>query len=168
MNLQQKKGLLDNLYYNVGKQQTDYFVCGTYIDKKGIKQFTKWRKYLDAVSCVDVLNGQNDWKTLKYFESINQRQILPNEIVLDLEDPKQLKPVVDKLKKWGWEYSIFSTGSRGHHVHIFFNEDFTTDEKEAIVRKFGADVQKCSEKNLIALEGENHWKTGRPKQEVTI
>ena len=165
--LQEKKGLLDEIFYKKNNQR-DFFLCGTYI-KDGEKKFTTWKTYLNAVANIDVLDlGNNNWKDLKYFEQINQRSILPHEIVLDLEVAEQLGPIVEKIKEWGWECSVFETGSRGYHIHVFFNEDFTIEEKEAIVKKLGTDLQKCSEKNLIALENFPHWKTNRMKKEVEL
>ena len=167
--LQTKKGFLDEIYYKKNKQR-DFFVCGTY-EKDGEIRFTKWKKYLGCVAIIDVVNDDNDWKDLAYFEQINQRQILPNEIVLDIEDPTQLKPILQKIKDFDWdknEVIVFETGSRGYHIHLFGDKDMNEKEKEAIVSRLGADIQKCSEKNLIALENEKHWKTGRLKLEVDI
>lgn len=162
--LQEKKGWLDKLFYKENKQR-DFFVCGTF----GNRQFTKWKTYLNSVAIIDVLDlSNNDWKDLSFFKQINNRQIFPHEIVLDIEEPEKLKPIIEKLKNWGWRYSAFETGSRGYHISIFFDEDFIVEEKESIVLKLGTDIQKCSEKNLIALENEKHWKTGRLKLEIEI
>ena len=162
--LQTKKGFLDEIYYKKNNQR-DFFVCGTY-EKDGEIRFTKWKKYLNCVAIIDVLNWDNNWKDKAFFEQINQRQILPNEVVLDIEDPSQLKPIVQDLQ--GWDYHVFETGSRGYHIHIYFNRDMTIIEKENVVKKLGTDIQKCSEKNLIALENCPHWKTGRMKLEVDL
>ena len=162
--LQSKKGLLDKMFYKVNNQR-DFFVAGTYKDEEGNIKFSKWKTYLNSVSNIDVTdNDINKWKEKDYFESIDQRQILPNEIVLDLEDPAQLKPILEKLK--GWNFSVWKTGSRGYHIHILFNRDMTTIEKENVIKKLDTDVQKCSEKCLIALENCPHWKTGNKKTEV--
>jgi len=162
--LQNKKGWLDFLFYKENAQR-DFFVCGTY----GERKFTKWKSYLNSVANIDVLNlSNNDWKELQYFKQINQRQILPHEIVLDIEEPEQLKPIMEKIKEWDWEGVVFETGSRGYHIHLLSKEDFTEEEKEAIVLKLGTDIQKCSEKNLIALENYPHWKTGNLKREIEI
>lgn len=167
--LQEKKGLLDEIYYKKNNQR-DFYLCGTYI-KDGEKKFTRWKTYRNCVANIDVLNlKNNDWKDLEFFKSINQRSVLPQEIVLDVEECEKIKGVIDEIKSWDLdlEYFIFETGSRGFHVHIFFNEDFTIEEKEAIVEKLGTDIQKCSEKTLIALENCAHFKTGCMKREVEI
>lgn len=161
-----KKGYLDYIYYVLGKQKSDFWVCGTYIDDDGNKKFTKWKKYSEAIMCIDESNHTETWQEKKYFEQINQRQILPNEIVLDLEEPERLKKILDTLIKWGWKFNVFYTGSRGYHIHLLVDRIMNTKEKEAIVKKIGTDIQKCSEKNLIALEYQPHWKTGKKKEEI--
>ena len=161
-----KKGWLDYLYYKTGRQQTNFFVCGTY-SKGGKIGFTKWKTYLDSVAVIDLLNHSETWEERKYFEAINQRQILPNEIVLDIEIPDELNPILDKIKAWGWkEYFVFKTGSKGFHIHLFFNRDMKIKEKEAVVKNLDTDIQKCNEKNLIALEYCPHWRTGKLKEEI--
>jgi len=164
--LQEKKGWLDMLFYKENKQR-DFFVCGTYINKDKEKKFTEWKTYLNSVANIDVLDlSKNNWKDLKYFKQINQRQIFPHEIVLDIEEPEQLKPIIKIIKDKLDIFKVYETGSRGHHIHIYFNRNITTKEKELIILKLGTDVQKCYEKNLIALENFPHWKTGKLKQEI--
>lgn len=164
--MKSKKAFLDKLYYDIGKQTYDFFLCGTY-EKKGEKLFTKWKKYSECIFPIEFDGSADDWKDKKFFEQINQRQILPIEVVLDIEEKKQIKPIVKKLIKWGWEYSIWETGSRGYHIHMIFKEELNQEEKEAIVKKLGTDIQKCSDKCLIALENCSHWKTGNPKQLIS-
>lgn len=161
-----KKAFLDNLYYDVGKQNYDFFVAGTY-KKKGEKLFSKWKKYSEAVFPIEVDGTCDEWQVQKFFEQINQRQILPIEVVLDIEEKEQVNPIIKKIEKWAWEVSIWATGSRGYHIHMIFKEELNREEKEAIVKKLGTDIQKCSEKCLIALENCPHWKTGNPKTEIS-
>lgn len=145
---------LDYLFYDIGKQNYDFYL--QYSKKDEI--MTKWKKYSEV--CFDYENPKNKW----FLEHCNQRQILPIEIVLDLEEKNQLKPTVQKLKKFNLMYYIFGTGSRGYHIHIFFNKELTSEEKSKIINYFGADTQKASNKTLIALEFAPHWKSGEIKQ----
>jgi hypothetical protein len=161
-----KKNWLDKLYYEVGKQQYDFFLCGTY-EKKGETLFSKWKLYSEAIFPTDFDGTCDNWKVRNFFEQINQRQILPIEIVLDIEEKERIKPIVKMLEKWKWEYSIWNTGSRGYHIHLIFKEELNQEEKKAVVKKLGTDMQKCSDKCLIALEYENHWKSGKPKQLIS-
>ena len=166
--IEKKKKTLDNLYYNIGKQQFDFFVAGTFKQKDGVIGFSKWKKYSEAVFPIDFDGScREDWKTQKFFEQINQRQILPIEVVLDIEDKNQIKPIVEKLEKWKWDYEIWDTGSRGYHIHIISKEEFNQEEKEAFIRNLGTDMQKCSDKCLIALENCPHWKTGNLKRMIS-
>jgi len=153
-----KKSWLDYLFYKVGQQKYDLYL--QYSKKNGVK--TKWRKYSEI--CFDYEDPKNKW----FLEHVNQRQVLPIEIVLDLEEEKQLKPTIEKLRKFGIIFYVFSTGSRGFHIHIFFNRELSEKEKLQIIKHFGADPQKASKKCLISLEYVPHWKSGKIKQEVNV
>lgn len=153
-----KKSWLDFLFYKVGKQQYDFYL--QYSEKNRIN--TKWRKYSEV--CFDSEDPKNNW----FLEHVNQRQVLPIEVVLDLEKKEQLKPTIEKLKSMGITFYVFSTGSRGFHIHIFFNREISEKEKLRIIKFFGADSQKASKKCLISLEYAKHWKSGKMKQEVKV
>ncbi|MFA5992764.1 MAG: hypothetical protein WC796_03595 [Candidatus Pacearchaeota archaeon] len=150
------KEWLDKLFYQIGKQQYDYFL--QFSEVNGVK--TKWRKYSEI--CFDYENPKN-----KLFLSIvNQRQILPCEVVLDIENKEQLPIIISELNKIGLTFYVFSTGSRGYHVHLFFNRALSQAEKIAIIKYFKTDIQKASNKTLIALEFAKHWKSGKIKELV--
>jgi len=170
MNLKKKKAELDRIYYEVGKQQYDFYVCGTFKDKEGKTCFTKWRKYSEAVMPIDFDGSCDNWIDESFFSQINQRQILPNEIVLDIEDKAQIKDKLEVLKRTEHieEFSVWDTGSRGYHIHIFFKKPVKEKHKTHICKSLGADVQKCNEKNLIALENTPHWKTDKLKLKVNL
>ena len=155
-----KKAWLDYLYYHVGKQQFDFFVCGLKLLPDGNVFATKWKKYSEV--CFPL----NPWESNK-IEWLNQRQIFPNEIVLDIEEKENIKPIVEKLEESELDYTIWETGSRGYHISILFPEKLTQKKKEAAVKILGTDLQKCSEKCLIALENCPHWKTGKLKKEIS-
>ena len=50
---------------------------------------------------------------------------------------------------------------------MFFKEEFDEDEKLFVIEKLGTDIQKCSDKCLIALENYPHWKTGNIKKQIS-
>ena len=168
MDNKEKKSILDKLYYKIGKQQYDFFVAGSYT-KDEEKYIGKWKKFSEAVFPIDYAGTCEDWKTQRFFEQIDQRQILPNEIVLDIEEREQIKPILITLKnlKSIDTYFIYETGSRGYHIHLFFKEEFDEDEKLFVLKKLGTDIQKCSDKCLIALENYPHWKTGNIKKQIS-
>ncbi len=163
--LKDEKILIDNLYYDLGKQNFDFFLCGTYM-KNGERLFTKWKRYSECIFPIDFDGACPDWKTQSFFEQINQRQIFPNEVVLDLEEKEQLEPTIKKLKEWGIKFKVYSTGSRGYHLHCLFEDSMNEEDKRRLINSFGADVQKNSDKTMIALENYPHWKTGKIKEEI--
>jgi len=156
-----KKRWLDYLYYEVGRQHHNFEVCG--LKKEGDKVIaTRWKKYLDAVSIVDVNEDHKlDW--------INNRTIFPFELVLDIEDQKKLREVKNKIRKACLNNCyIYESGSRGYHIHIFFRENLTQEIKERWIEYFGADITKAGSRVMIALENCAHWKTGREKKLIGI
>lgn len=152
-----KKEWLDFLYYNIGKQQYDFFVCGLKKLENGEIKATKWKKYSEV--CFPL----NSWE-YKKIDWVNQRQILPNELVLDIENKENFENIKEKVKKFLFgNYRIYDTGSRGYHIHIFSIFPITKNIKEFFCKIFGSDIVKGGEKTMIALENTPHWKTGRIK-----
>ena len=151
-----RKAWLDYLFYDVGQQQFDFYVSGL-IKQDDETISTKWKKYSEVVFPVDF---DKDWK----LEWINQRQIFPHEIVLDVEDIWKLDPILKKLPEFATHYWVFLTGSRGAHVHCFFNRNLPEEQKRIFIKYFDTDSMKVYEKTMIALEFAKHWKTGNQKE----
>ena len=164
--MKNKKEWLDKLYYNVGKQNFDFEICGTYIKKDGNVGFTKWIKYSKCIFPIDFDGTSDDWKAQKFFEQTNQRQIFPNEIVLDIEQKEGIDNIIKNLNDLKVKYYLFSTESRGYHIHIFFKKEVSQNKKLALIKKFGADEMKDKEKVLISLEYAPHWKSGKLKEKI--
>lgn len=157
-----KKAWLDYLYYEIGKQRYDFKLCGLKLIKSDSEPdqiiFTKWKPYSEV--CFN-LNPEEDYK----IEWVNNREILPNEIVLDIDDYSRtscnmkLKEVVTKLKKLLFKnFYIYDTGSKGYHIHIFSISTITKEDKRFLIKYFGTDLLKMN--GMIALEHCPHWKTG--------
>jgi len=146
-----KKNQLDKLHYEKDKQQGNLELAFSFKDKEGNPKWSKWRKYLDV---------QSDEK---FLEKVNNRKILPNEIVIDIEEPNKFPEILEQVKKDFQFYSAYHTGSRGNHIHLWFDEALTPEEKKAVIERYGADLQKATERCMIALENFPHWKTGNPK-----
>ena len=151
-----KKCFLDYLFYSLGKQNHDFYL--QYSQEEGVK--TKWRKYSEV--CVDCENPKNKW----FIENCNQRQILPFEVVLDLEEKERINPIVKELKERELIFYVYLTGSRGYHIHIFMKRELTEREKLNMIKQFNADTQKASGKCLISLEYAPHWKSNKIKDLV--
>jgi len=118
-------------------------------------------------------------ETLFYmFEQCNHRQIQPYEIVIDLDDEDSIAGVdkiCDLLDKYRETYFCFTTGSKGYHIHIIeksfvksiIDRQKVRIELYRIIKKqtgFDIDLQKASDKVLIAMENTPHWKTGNKKK----
>lgn len=154
-----KKEWLDFLYYDLGKQQFDFLVCGLKKTDKGTIA-TPWKKYSELIFPL------NPWEDYK-IQYINQRQIFPNEVVLDIEEKDRLEPIIDELNKFENinKFYVFETGSRGYHIHIFFKNSLNEKTKAKIINYFQTDMHKASDKTMIALEWCEHWKSGKIKRE---
>src|SRR6056297_1411681 len=63
--------ILGELYYFIGKQQTNFRIFTNYIKSDGSKGFTKWVYYLNA--------------TEEELDKATHRTLLKNEIVLDFD-----------------------------------------------------------------------------------
>lgn len=151
-----KKAWLDYLYYKIGKQQYDFRLNGLKKTEEGGKS-TKWKKYSEIIFPI------NPWETEK-ISWINNREILPIEVVIDIENNTLLEQIKEKLIEDKIKpIYLFSTGSRGFHIHIFFNEEFSVKEKLAIIKRYSGDEQKAGN-TTIALEYSKHWKSGKMKE----
>ena len=156
MNFKSKKGWLDYLYYRINKQR-DFALCGLFkLPDKEVRA-AKWTSYHRAIFPVDY---NEDWK----LKNINQRQILPSEVVLDIETKEGINETIQKLKERHIEHYVYDTGSRGVHISIFFDRDLNREEKERIIKTFGGDLQKSANITMIALEFTEHWKSGKKKE----
>lgn len=114
-------------------------------------------------------------------KSINQRRLLPDEVVLDFDDTsdleltrKKAEYIIDFFRKKVSPplfYGLFYNGN-SYHLHIFkpklLHSNLTTDAEREKARKHilsiaGADLQLASEKHLIALEWCRHFKHNKVK-----
>jgi len=136
----------------------DFYV--TYLNKD--YKWKKWKKYSEL----------NDYE----LKNANNRQVLKTEVVVDVEtkDENIMRYIIAKLDFFGYGYSVWDTGGKGYHIHLFFDEldKFDADvvpyiKKYILLRTFGnlscIDLQKTFNKVLIALEYSRHRKTGKPK-----
>lgn len=133
------------------------------------KDKPKWTKHQS------VLGLWHSEKGMESLSKMNVRQILPCEIVLDMDNDvseKKLNEICDALEKCGFPYKAYFTGSKGYHIHIFDNDLVSYSEQSRqkirhfLISKFGCDMMKASEKTMIALEDVPHFKTGNPKRIV--
>ena len=167
-NLQRKKKFLDYLFYDIGKQNEDYWVCGSYTKDNGEIGFSPWITYRNALFHIDFDGISEDWQDYAFFKQISHRSILKNEVVVDLETKDTINDVVVALRKNKMKFTVWETHSRGYHIHIFFKDELSERQKKFIIKKYGGDVAKAGPKVLIACEHAIHWKSGKLKSLVLI
>ena len=116
--LRQKKAHLDRLYYEMNNQRDFYLAIMT--RKDGLTKCSKWRPY--SVICFPINHDgtAEDSRAQWFFSRVNNRTILPCEVVLDGESMDSYQAVIELLNLKGWGYYAYETGSRGFHVHIRF------------------------------------------------
>ena len=157
--------ILGYVYYNIGRQCTNFRICTNYIKKDGFKGFSKWVYYLDSTD-----NNKSE---------ATHRTLLKNEIVLDydpfnnetLEELKiRVEEVYNDLIKRKIYFNCFETGSRGYHIHIFINDMLFLEQiqrnewRNEFINYYKAEAQKNTENVPIALENVPHWKSGKIKK----
>lgn len=130
----------------------------------------RWSKHRSVLEC-----WESEWG-IQWLTTVNNRQILPCEIVIDLDDKdcnikNKMNWICDKLDIQGISYASYFTGSKGYHIHIIDKQLFfmNTREREKarlkLIEAIGADTHKKDEV-MIALENVPHWKTGIKKEIV--
>jgi hypothetical protein len=101
--------------------------------------------------------------------TINLRFIFPTEVVFDCETEQTKDGVVKLLKEKKYGFTLWKTGSRGFHVHMFIPAldemppDMRGEIKGIYIEKFGGDEKMKEPRRMIALEGRPHFKTGNQK-----
>ena len=136
------------------------------IKGKNIEYWSKWVKF-------------SEWDK-KNKLAANYRQVFPNEIVLETdlskeENAKITQEVTMILRKNNYSFSVYFTGNKSYHVHIWFNNlaGFNDIQRTKIKNLFcdnfpahikdKIDRSNLTKKNLILIEGAEHIKTGRKK-----
>lgn len=155
-----KQEFLQQIYKAFGDFDLWYIKDYVVDAKKAIPGWSHWKKYTECTEA-DLLEA-------------NLRSVLKEEIILDIEDPQNFAPILGQLDRMAIAYMAFDTGSRGYHISMIFPEltekpnNEVTLIKDQIIKHFGCDISKKSERNLIALEYMPHFKTGRLKKLYTF
>ena len=155
---------LDRLYYQFGRQITDFEMQILSLDSA-----SKRKPYSEIGFKKDM------W----WLEKVNNRTILLNEIVLDIDPDKgettedfenRILKTIEEIKMYNFDYWGIFNSNRGVHIHLFQNRlmNLSPDERkktrESLISRFKADMNKTSEKSNIALELTPHWKSGKIKE----
>lgn len=129
---------------------------------------TRWRPWL-------WVREHPEWVKLT-----NQRLISRSEIVFDLdpgpnETPQtfqeRIRATHRALRDKGFLIlNAYTTGSRGVHIHTLLHglevlqPEMRRKVKSFYLHRYQADPAKSTPRCMIALEGEPHWKSGKPKE----
>ena len=149
---------LDELYYDIGRQMTDFEL-----------QIQNQDGYMSKRYKYSYVGFQKK----RFIVEANARTILKNEIVIDLDDgtKEEMYLKAGIVKKYFPSAKVYDSGSKGIHIHIFDRSmlHMTKQEREDYrmrhIKMFDADPQKAYERTTIALEYAPHWKTGVIKDE---
>lgn len=152
-------------------------ICYSYY-QNGEKYFSKWISFLWLMEQEPNIYIQKIHMTREEFiNKSSHRSVLDFEIMIDIDEKGRFKSIknktiaiLNKLNRAGIKYSCYFSGSKSYHVSILLPElkwcspKLRTKIKEVFLKSFGGDLQKASLRNMIALEGEPHWKTNKIKQ----
>ena len=169
---------LCKLYYETGKQTTDFQLQIAMKDANGEQMWSRRKSFLTVHTLEDT----------KWIQRANNRTTLNNEVILDYDRVILPEDVMKDLhvlsaitycKKKHYRYAVYHTGSKGVHVHIYIDDLFRMSPydrkryREQLIARFRGDIglkpnfsgdyQKASDNVPIALEFVPHWKIGRPK-----
>lgn len=130
-----------------------------FIDKQTATHWASWKEFCDC--------------TAEEKEKANLRQIFPTEILLDIDQPEEYAKILEQIKEDALKYYAYKTGSRGYHIHLFYDNLAELDVnirnkiRKIIIRKYGADEAKSSEQGIVAKEYMPHFKTGVEKDKLS-
>lgn len=154
----------------------------SYKAEDGTMRFSKWVKWcwLQEFNSSDYIKELKTTRN-RFIERVSHRSVLDIEIMIDVDDSGEFKTIKSKaksicnlLKERNIKYSVYFSGSKSYHISFlipelrFVSDYERTKIKRDFLEKIGGDTLKASLRNLIALEGARHWKTGKIKKEVFL
>jgi hypothetical protein len=130
-----------------------------------------WTKHRSVMECWQSEEG------IKWLDTVNNRGGLDCEVRIDIDAGertpeavrKQFDDACDTLDRLDKEYLGFTSGSRGYHIHLFFDDLVTKDRdtirniKSWLISKLGGELLKVNNSPMLTLEWSPNNKTGLPK-----
>lgn len=180
LNFSKQEYLMGFLVNKLGCKELE--ITYNYKLKDGTKMFSKWKKITDLweLESNDLVPGTKQTRD-EFIKKATHRSVLDIEIMIDIDEEgkynsirEKAKAIIKKFKENRIVYTNYFSGSKSYHLSIIIPElrELSIIQRTEIKRKFlssiGADIQKASNRNMIALEGELHWKTGKQKLEVNL
>lgn len=109
-----------------------------------------------------------------HMKDLKGKEVYCDELLLDVDNPEQLEPVIDVLRNLGWNYTQYTTGNRGAHFHVcikpIMGEHVPYSIKQFLrrVELFErVDTSFYHPAGQFRQEGATHQKTGKIKTLVT-
>lgn len=155
-----KKAWLDHLFYDIGRQATDFWLTGAWM-QGGEVHFSKWVSCLATQENVRLLNG------------LNQRTALYNETILEYDGSWcNYMELIRQLREDGVAFLAYATPQhRSCHIHTYWDDSLilmSRQDRQAfrqkVIARYGCDSALSSDRHMVALEGCPHWKTGQIKR----
>lgn len=122
-----------------------------------------WSRHLSVMECWE--KGDNN-----FLARVNNRQILPCEIVMDIDEgdiEEKVNGICSYLSQFSnIRYQVWKSGGKGMHIHMILprwqDSNFLHKEvvRRRLIKMFGCDPAKISQNVMIQLEGAPHRKTG--------
>jgi len=174
------------LYNNRGYR--DLRICLN-IHRKGETYFSKWFLFDDLMHVdpdermyVGFSNREHMYMTRnELIENATHRTVMDTEIVYDIDDVKweqgmELSSIRYKAKciQKKVNGSVWFTGSKSYHIHTYipkmkdWSKKKRRDYKASMLELMHSDMNKASEKCMIAMEMARHYKSGKRKVKVIL
>ena len=158
----------------------DLCICHNYtIDNQ--KYFTKWMNFIDILKYEpDEYIKEVHMTRDTFIEKATHRSVLGVELMIDIDEPgnhisikEKAEDICNRLKKSNISFTCHFSGSKSYHISILVPDlrkqgrSYINNYKKRILSNLvKSDGLKASTRNMIALEGVKHWKTGNIKREV--
>lgn len=141
--------------------------------------FSKRYSYMDLIhkdpwEYIPIGTNVNSKKIMvkDFILEATHRTILDIEFIFDVDD----EPIFETAKKIMNKYKennpvCYFTGSKSYHIHIFderLRDHYYKKYKDGVLLQNNSDGGKGSERQLIAIEGAKHYRSGKIKEEVQI
>lgn len=168
------------LYFLTNNTGFNVEICHSYKRQDDTLGFSKWISYMELSHY-----NENEYvpkakmTRSQFIQKASHRSILDIEIVIDIDEPGNYNSIKEKtkgicymLQKKHAEFLLYWTGSKSYHLHIFIPELRKLSKyqrqkrKERMLKELGADIQKSTERCMIAFERQPHYKSGKPKERV--
>jgi len=179
-----KEMFLYHMFNDLGHE--NLCLSHNYLQEDGEQGFSKWIPYkkIMELSQDDLIPG-TDHSRKTFIQAATHRTILPIELVLDIDDSllnnetvfSNVKEkaiwAIKKIKERGGDPIVYKS-NRGYHIHLLvpsltlLHHETIKALKLTFINEFGSDFLKAGSRNMIAMEGSPHWRSGLIKTEVII